>query len=90
MAAQDRHGEILLSKTSRRTLMKAAGGTAVGLSLAATGTAGDLRAWAQTGEPTGTVTYLSANNFIGNWNPYANLVLSHMRVTCPRCLVRGL
>jgi peptide/nickel transport system substrate-binding protein len=58
-------------------MIKAAGGAA-GLALAGnTGLAETARVQAE--EPTGTVTYLTSSNFIGNWNPYANLVLSHMR-----------
>jgi peptide/nickel transport system substrate-binding protein len=62
---------------TRRNVLKAVGGAA-GLALVGAPNFSRL-AQAQATEPTGTVTYLASSNFIGNWNPYANLVLTHMR-----------
>lgn len=63
--------------TTRRKVMQAAGGAA-GLAIIRNARSAES-ARAQDAEPSGTVTYLTSSNFIGNWNPYANLVLSHMR-----------
>lgn len=58
--------------------MLQAAGAAAGLALVGSGREA-APVLAQAAEPSGTVTYLTSSNFIGNWNPYANLVLSHMR-----------
>lgn len=72
-----RSDRALGSSTTRRTFVKAVGGAA-GLSLVGVPRLGKFAA-AQGTDPTGTFTYLASSNFIGNWNPYANLVLTHMR-----------
>jgi peptide/nickel transport system substrate-binding protein len=69
--------QLLGARATRRKVIQAVGGAA-GLSLVGNPQFAQ-GAVAQTAEPTGTVTYLTSSNFIGNWNPYANLVLSHMR-----------
>jgi peptide/nickel transport system substrate-binding protein len=69
--------EMLGVGSTRRNVIKAVG-SAAGLALVGNSQLARL-ASAQDAEPTGTVTYLTSSNFIGNWNPYANLVLSHMR-----------
>lgn len=66
------------SQLSRRAFTKVAGGSVAGLTLTGHAT-GVSHSAASQAEPTGTITYLTSSNFIGNWNPYANLVLSHMR-----------
>src|SRR5689334_15552441 len=77
-ATDERRRAILRASANRRTVLKSAAGVA-GVAAASRFGIGGRTALAQASEPTGTVTYLSASNFIGNWNPYANLVLPHMR-----------
>lgn len=62
---------------SRRAFLTALGGAAA-LAVAPEHALG-AELLRETEKPTGTVTYLSASNFIGSWNPYDNLILVHMR-----------
>jgi peptide/nickel transport system substrate-binding protein len=76
---RDRQTEVLDATTSRRNFIKVAAAGAAGLSLVGMPGLARFAAAQDATEPTGTFTYIASSNFIGNWNPYANLVLSHMR-----------
>jgi peptide/nickel transport system substrate-binding protein len=68
---------VMAADLSRRGFLGVLGGVAGMAALAACGSGGGGSAGS--GGAGGAITYLSSSNFIGSWNPYDNLNLSHMR-----------